>query len=175
MARKIVLKSFEFSEKDPDFTPRTPYAYMSDDELKSIANYPYVLNERCPFSAIFDVDGHTLALRGVVPKGFTYNLADIPYIVEPITYDKHSPFVKNASFIHDYMCSRKRELYTYWDLANKGITPLEFKKMTSIIFCHVLRQNGVSYSKAKLMSICVDLWQYTVSEWYTLDKLETSW
>ena len=171
--REIVLESFEFTEEDPKFTPRTPYKWMSNDEKESIAHYPYILDAQCPFCASFKVDGNPVTLRGVVPKGFTYNLADICWLLEPLTYDKHSPFVKDASFIHDYMVSRKRELYEVWDLEAKGIKPLEFKKMTSMIFCHQLKQNGVPYSRAHLMSTWVDIWQFTVAEWYNLDKSET--
>ena len=101
--REIVLESFEFTEEDPKFTPRTPYKWMSNDEKESIAHYPYILDAQCPFCASFKVDGNPVTLRGVVPKGFTYNLADIHWLLEPIAYDKHSPFVKDASFIHDYM------------------------------------------------------------------------
>ena len=172
--RKVILTSFDFTDHEPSFTPRTPYAWMSADELESIANFPFILDERCPFCAVFKVNEQTITLRGVVPKGFTYNLADIPWLVEPIAYDKHSPFVKNASFIHDYLCSRRRQLYNDWGLKEKGITPFEFKDMTSLIFCHVLRQNAVPYSKARLMSTFVNLWQYTNPEWYSLDKTETS-
>lgn len=174
MARKIVLTSFEFTDHDPSFTPRTPYNWMNDEDLRAIAAFPFILDEACPFCAVFKVGEQNITLRGVVPKGFTYNLADIPWILEPLSYDRHSPFVKDASFIHDYLCCRKKILYNDWGLKDKGITPLEFKDMTSIIFCHQLRKNAVPYSKARLMSICVNLWQCTVSEWYTLDKTETS-
>lgn len=172
--RQIVLESFEFTEKDPDFTPRTPYSWMSEDELNSIAKYPYSLDENCPFCALFKVDGQAVTLRGVVPAGFTYNLADIPWFVEPISYDKHSPFVKNASFMHDYLVSHKKDLYLLWNLKDKGVTPIEFKKMTSIVFCHILKQNAVPYSKAQLMAFFVDLWQYCIPGWYSLGKTETT-
>lgn len=174
MTRKLVLKEFSFTNGDPKFTPRTPYVGMTDDELLSIEKFPYILNERCPFKAVFQVGrNQEVELTGVVPKGFTYNCADIPFLCQPLSYDKHSPFVKNASFIHDYLCSRKRALYNEWGLKLQGITGAEFRNMTSIIFCHALMQNAVPYKKAHLMSFCVNTFQSLIYEWYTLDRTET--
>ena len=42
--RKISLVEFEFTDKDPIFTPRTPYYWMTDEELQGIAKYYYVLD-----------------------------------------------------------------------------------------------------------------------------------
>lgn len=174
MGRKdVVLKSFVF-EEEPSFTPRTPYYWFSGEELDSIKNYPFISDYRVPFVIDVEVNGTPITLRGVIPKGFCYNLADIPWIVEPLSYDKHSPFVKNASFIHDYMVSHKRDLYEVWELKDKGITPSQFRIISSLVFAHVLKYNGVPYYKAKLMAFFVDLWQSLLSEWKVLDKMETT-
>lgn len=179
--RHLVLEKFEFAE-EPSFTPRTPYYWMSEEELVVIKRYPYILDERCPFTAIFkvvlkegkDVVGEEhITLHGTVPKGFSYNLADIPFFVQPFTYDKHSPFVKNASFIHDYLLSHKRDLYEFWELKEKGVTPSEFREMTSLIFCHVLKHNAVSWGKAQVMTFFVNLFQAFLPSWHNIDKTET--
>lgn len=172
MGRKdVILKSFTF-EKEPSFTPRTPYYWMTDEEKSSIEKYPFMSDYRVPFIIETEIDQKHLRLEGVIPKGFCYNLADIPWILEPISYDKHSPFVKNASFIHDYLISRKRALYETWGLKEKGVTTENFRILTSLIFAHVLRYNGVPYRKACLMAFFVDMWQSILSEWKTLDKSE---
>lgn len=173
MGRKnVVLKSFVF-EEEPSFTPRTPYYWYSEEEKESIKKYPFISDYRVPFVMDVEVKGTPITLRGVVPKGFCYNLADIPWIVEPLSYDKHSPFVKNASFIHDYLVSHKRDLYEGWELKSKGIAPSDFRVITSLVFAHVLKYNGVSYFKARLMAFFVDLWQSFFSEWRVLGKTET--
>lgn len=174
MRKEIVLENFEFTEKDPSFTPRTPYSYMLPEELKDIKYYPYRLDEHTPFAATFRINGERLVLRGIVPKGFCYNLADIPFLCQLISYDKHSPFVKDASFIHDYLIDRKKELYNFWKLKEKGITPGDFRLMTSLIFCHQLKKNAVPYGKAQLMTFFVNLWQHVLPSWYALDKTETT-
>lgn len=170
--RKVVLVDFHF-EKEPEFTPRTPYWYMTYEELDAIKNYPYILDTDCNFELTVKLDEEEFTFNARVPKAFTYNLADIPFFLQWIAYDRHSPFVKNASFIHDYMTSRKAVLWEDWKLKELGITPLEFKKISSEVFCHVLKHNAVPYGKAHMMAIFVDLWQYLVPSWYALGKTET--
>ena len=170
--RRISLVEFSFTDKDPIFTPRTPYYWMSDEELEGIAKYYYVLDHDCPFKFTVKIDNELYTFESNIPKGFTYNLADIPGILQLISYDKHSPFVKNASFIHDYMLSRKRILYTDWEMAEKGITPIEFKRITSEIFGYVLRYNGVHYGKAMFMAKLVDMFQTLIPRWYSIGTKE---
>lgn len=173
--KKIVLESFEFTNGAPSFTPRTPYDYMLPEEIKDIKNYPYMLDYHTPFAAVFRInDEQRVTLRGVVPKGFCYNLADIPFLCQLISYDKHSPFVKDASFIHDYLIDRKKALYKHWELKEKGFTPADFRLMTSLIFCHQLKENAVPYNKAQLMAFFVNAWQTLLPSWYSLDKTETT-
>lgn len=172
MGRKdVVLKSFSFSE-EPSFTPRTPYYWMTEEEKLSIGKFPFISDKRVDFTIVFTVKGKEFTLNGTIPKGFTYNLADIPWIVEPLAYDKHSPFVKDASYIHDYLISRKRKLYELWDLKAQGVTPENFRVLTSLVFAYQLRYNGVRYTKAHIMAFFVDLWQSLIPSWRTLDKTE---
>ena len=63
-------------------------------------------------------------------------------------------------------------LYTDWKMDEKGITPLEFKRITSEIFGYELRYNAVPYGKAKLMAKVVDLFQYFIPGWYSLNIKE---
>lgn len=173
MKKNIVLESFEFTDGDPIFTPRTPYETMLPEELKDIEKYPYMLDKACPFEARLRVAGLPMVLRGTAPKGFCYNMADIPFLIQILTFDKHSPFVKDASFIHDYLLDRKKVLYQYWELEKKGLTPSDMRYITSLIFCHQLKKNGVGYRKAHIMAFFVDLFQRFLPSWYNIDKVET--
>ena len=172
MGRKdVVLKSFKLFE-EPDVKVRTPYYHMSDNEKLSIEKFPFITTNRVEFKIDCIIRDKELELSGIIPKGFCYNFADIPWVVEPLSYDKHSPFVKDASCIHDYLISRKRRLYEEWELKEKGITPEDFRVLTSLVFAYQLQYNGVSYGKAKLMAFFVDLWQTALPSWRTLDKTE---
>lgn len=172
--RRLVLESFEFTSHPPQFTPRTPYAGMLPDEIRDITNYPFRLDCATPFKATIRVnEEQRLTLEGVVPKGFCYNLADIPFLLQLISYDKHSPFVKDASFIHDYLIDRKKELYELWGLRDKGITPSDFRTITSLIFCHQLKINAVPTWKAHAMAFWVNAWQMVLPSWKNLYETET--
>ena len=170
--RKVSLLDFSFTDHEPVFTPRTPYYWMTAEELKGIAEYYLVLDYDCPFQFSARIGEEDFTFDANIPAGFTYNMADIPPFLQIISYDRHSPFVKNASFIHDYLLSRRRILYNDWEMEAKGITPLEFKKITSEIFGYVLRYNGVPYRKAWLMAKVVDIFQYLVPKWYSLNVKE---
>lgn len=170
--RKVTLLDFAFTDKEPRPIPRIPYYWMTDEELQSIHKFPYMNGERCPFEFSVRVGEEVHKFNGVIPKGFPWNVADIPFLLQPISYDKHSPFVVQGSLIHDYLLSRKRVLYNDWEMEAKGVTPLEFKRITSEIFGYVLRYNGVPYRKAWLMAKFVDLFQYFIPTWYSLTVKE---
>lgn len=172
MGRKdVILESFKF-DTEPSFTPRTPYYTMCEEELESIRKFPFISDYKVSFTIVASVRDIKLELTGVIPKGFCYNLADIPWIAEPLSYDKHSPFVKNASYIHDYLISRKKVLYLDWELKEKGVTPKDFRILTSLIFAYVLKLNAVPHYKAHLMATFVDMWQSILPSWRALDKTE---
>lgn len=172
MGRKdITVKSVIFSE-EPVIVERTPYYYMSENDKISIEKFPFISINRVSFAINCVVRDIELNLSAVIPNGFCYNLADIPWLVEPISYDKHSPFVKNASYLHDYLISRKKVLYEHWELKKKNITPQDFRVITSLAFAYVLEYNGVPYTKAKLMAQCVDMWQTFLPSWKNLDRTE---
>ena len=170
--RKVSLLDFSFKDKEPRVISRIPYYWMTDEELQSIHKFPYMVGERCPFEFSVKVGEDVHKFEGAIPKGFPWNCADIPFLLQPISYDKHSPFVIQGSLIHDYLLSRKRVLYTDWEMKEKGIAPLEFKKITSEIFGYVLRYNGVPYRKAHLMAKMVDIFQCFIPRWYSLDIKE---
>lgn len=167
MANCKVL-DFIFLDK-PAIRPRTPLEGMSPKELESITKLPYRIGKNCHFSVIVKVDDQEIEFRATIPKGFCYNMANIIDPFEPFTYDKHSPFVKDASLIHDYLLCKKVDLYKNWDMQKYKITPSNFRKITSEIFCIVLKKNAVEDKKANLMAGAVDIWQ--ILQWKTWRKV----
>ena len=159
------IEYFKFEEQ-PHIIPRTPLKGMSKRELKSIKKYPYIIVKNCNFEFKVVYGEESLKLKGTIPKGFCYNQADIPFILQPIAFDKHSPFVKDASLIHDYLLWAKVFYYNYWDLANKGFTVADFRRMTSKIFELALIRASVNEDKASLMAKVVDIFQaFKFIEW----------
>lgn len=167
---KIFLEKFEFLGEDPKVVARTPYKWMSKELINDIHRLPFTLNKPCAFSIELNVDGYPLILRATIPETFNFNEADIPFILQPIAYDKHSPFVKNASLVHDFILNERENLWRTWDLPGKGLTSGDFRYITSIVFGYILEQNAVPVWKAKLMALLTHLWQLVVPRWYRLKK-----
>ena len=161
--RTFTFKDFYFVNKDPKTRERQPREGMTDKELISIDKYPYIVLENTNFVIKLQLNsGKIRELKGVIPKGFCYNMADIPGIFQYISFDKHSPFVRSASLIHDYLLANKFKLYSKWNLADLDISFSDFRYITSEVFRKELEASGVKPDKAKAMANAVDLWQRLV-------------
>jgi hypothetical protein len=155
---KCKVIDFKFIN-NPIFRERTPVEGMSKKQLESIEKLPFRLIKNCTFTITVSVDKKEYEFKATVSKGFCYNMADIPLLLQPISYDKTSPFVKNASFIHDYLLDRRVELYKNWKMKELGITPSNFRDITSAVFGLILKQNAVEDKKADAMALAVNIYQ----------------
>ena len=86
-------------------------------------------------------------------------MADIPFLLQAISYDKHSPYVRDAALVHDYMLKYKKELYNMWNLKAYGMDHRDFRILTSDVFERALLCAGVPERKARKMRNAVDLFQ----------------
>lgn len=145
---------------DPHIDERSTSKFNTKEMNKDIAKFPYMVMKELPFEIKFIFkEKYEVVLRDTIPAGFTYNMADIPFLFQPISYDKHSPYVRDASLIHDFLLKYKKELYTMWNLQEYGMDHRDFRILTSDVFEDVLIQRGVPESKAKLMRNNVDIFQ----------------
>lgn len=159
MYKDIQLHSVVFGAK-PHIDERSTSIDNTKEMNKDIAQFPYMVMESLPFEIRLTFkDRYELCLRDVIPAGFTYNMADIPFLLQPISYDKHSPYVRDASLIHDYLLKYKKVLYYVWNLKEYGMDHRDFRILTSDVFQNVLVQSGVPLKKAKLMRNNVDIFQ----------------
>lgn len=157
MNTKLVL-DFHF-EEEPKIKERQPVKGMSKMELDSIKRFPFMVVKSVNFDIMLDIHGKKFIFGGTIPKGFCYNMADIPDVLQCISYDKHSPFVRTASLIHDYLLVNKFRLYEKWQLDKLGLTFAEFRDVTSNVFRIELENSAVPVKKASLMAKAVNLWQ----------------
>ena len=86
-------------------------------------------------------------------------MADIPFLLQAISYDKHSPYVRDAALVHDYLLKYKKELYNMWNLKAYGMDHRDFRILTSDVFERALLYAGVPERKARSMRNAVDLFQ----------------
>ena len=165
---KIELEKFEFLGDEPKVIARTPFKWMTKEEIADVKRYPYLIEISCPFSIYFKFNGTDIVLRGIIPELFKYNEADIPDLLQPIAFDRHSPFVKDASLIHDYILDNRERLWKTWELKEKGLSVWDFRKISSLVFGYQLEQNAVPHWKAVLMAFFTHLWQLVVPRWYKI-------
>lgn len=152
----IQITDFEWIVEPKEET-RKPKKGMSEEILKSIKNNPYIITNNCSFKFRFTYSGSSHQRIGNIPEGFYYNRANIPWITEPVSYDKHSPFVADASLVHDWMLFMKdKGLYTEWHLDRLKISSREFRILTSKLFEHILICSGVGLTKARFMTQPMD-------------------
>ena len=139
----------------------------SDSELliKSKKKYPFLLKNTVTVK-IEDVD-KKIEFEFKIPKNYIWNGADIPKILFLFGQSKDNNYLL-ASMVHDYMLE-KRE-YIYNDILKKSITPNEYRKLTSLIFRQILKDEKTNVIKANFMAFAVDVFQMTVQkkQWKTL-------
>ena len=139
----------------------------SDSELliKSKKKYPFLLKNTV-IVYVSDID-RNLDFEFKIPKNYIWNGADIPKIFFWIGQSKDNNYLL-ASMVHDYMLE-KRE-YIYNDILKKSVSPNEYRKLTSLVFRQILKDEKTNVVKANCMSFAVDVFQMTVQKkmWKTL-------
>ena len=167
MHKDIQLQFVTFN-KEPHVDERKTSCHNTKEMNDDIAAYPFMVMENVSFELRFMFKKkYEVALKDTIPAGFTYNMADIPFLLQPISYDKHSPYVRDASLIHDYLLKYKKELFKLWNLKDYGMNHRDFRILTSDVFEYVLLQSGVPKNKATRMRNAVDLFQkFCVWNWF---------
>lgn len=127
---------------------------------KDIEDKPWQVTRDVTFCVTFEYKGKEYVRTEQIEKGWTYNYANIPWFAEPISYDKHSPYMKIPSLAHDRVLDFRYRLWFEWELDKIFEDDLgEFRKLTSLIFEYLCIDSGVPEGKAKLMATSVDVFQ----------------
>lgn len=170
MSDDLQLTFFGFGNK-PIIEERSTNCNFTKEMNKDITKFPFMNMEDVPFeiNLVFE-NKFDIKLLDTIPAGFVYNMADIPFFLQLISYDKHSPYVRDAALIHDYMLKYKKELFKMWNLQAYGMDHRDFRILTSDIFERVLLFSGVPKRKARRMRNCVDIFQKLfVWSWMRID------
>ena len=137
------------------------YIAKTNEELKKdIERKPYILVSDTSLIVTFEYKGREYIKEEFIERGWTYNYANIPWFAEPLSYDKHSPYMKLPSLAHDRVLDFRYRLWFSWELDkifNNNISM--FRKLTSLIFEYLCIDAGVPEAKARIMSTSVDIFQ----------------
>lgn len=90
-------------------------------------------------------------------KGYTWNGADIPRFFWRLVGSRTDNDFLIASMLHDYLLEFK--VFILNEILSKSMTPKEYRRLTSLIFRHVIKEQGTNTIKANIMSWCVDVFQ----------------
>lgn len=153
MARNLLV---EFSE-NPVVKVRVIDKNDSQIEIKSKKKYPFKLVNKVIVSVYEREENINFSFD--IPKNYVWNGADIPKIFFWVGQSKDNNYLK-ASMVHDYMLEHRE--YIYNEVLHKSLTPSMYRKLTSLVFRQILKDEKTNVIKANCMAWAVDLFQMTV-------------
>lgn len=152
--KKEQIVSVSFSEL-PDVRIRV----ICPEDNKTIRNnkkkYPFELHNT--INVTVKTTFRTFSFR--IFSGFTWNGADIPRLFWRIIGSRTDNDWLIASMLHDYLLEFK--LYILNEILENTISIKEYRRLTSLIFRHIIKEQGTNTIKANVMAWCVDVFQMT--------------
>ena len=149
---KEKIKDILFSE-----IPKVCVRVINDDEPNTIKkqkkDYPFELNNTVKITVETDFREFSF----VIPKGYTWNGADIPRIFWRVIGSRTDNDFLIASMLHDYLLEFK--VYMINEVLKKQITAVEYRRLTSLIFREKIKKQGTNTVKANVMAWCIDVFQ----------------
>lgn len=160
MKEKII--NVEFSD-NPDVRIRVISSQDSDYEKSAKKKYPFELHN----SINVKVQTSKRTFTFSIFNGYTWNGADIPRLFWRVIGSRTDNDFLIASMLHDYLLEFK--VYILKEVLNNSISKKEYRRLTSLIFRHVIKSQGTNTIKANVMSWCVDVFQmFNRSAWQCL-------
>ena len=95
-----------------------------------------------------------------IPKGYTWNGADVPALCWWFGSSKDNEFLI-PSMVHDYLLEYKSDIFNRYSFLFE--TQEEYRRITSLVFRELCKQSGISTLKAIIAGFCVDIYQGTVN------------
>lgn len=93
----------------------------------------------------------------IIFKGYTWNGADIPRFFWRVIGSRTDNDFLIASMLHDYLLEFK--VYILNEILKKQISKKEYRRLTSLIFRHLIKVQGTNTIKANVMAYFVDVFQ----------------
>lgn len=129
----------------------------SDFMIKSKKKYPFILIN----SVLIRIKE---AEKGIdfefeIPKNYIWNGADIPKCLFFVGQSKDNNYLL-ASLVHDFMLEKRELIYN--SVLKRSISVNEYRKLTSLVFRQILKDENTNTIKANIMSFAVDFFQMSV-------------
>lgn len=146
------ILSVTFSEV-PDIRIRVINNDDSPELQKNKKKYPFELYS----SVNVFIETTERTINFTIFSGYTWNGADIPRFFWRVIGSRTDNDFLIASMLHDYLLEFKS--YILKEVLKNQISVKEYRRLTSLIFRHVIKSQGTNTLKANVMSWCVDVFQ----------------
>ena len=149
---KEKITSVTFSE-EPDVRVRVINTEDVEDLKRNKKQYPFELYTSVNVQIITTKRSFSFSIY----NGSTWNGADIPRFFWRIIGSRTDNDFLIASLLHDYLLEFKA--YVMSEILKNTLKKNEYRRLTSLIFRHVIKEQGTNTIKANIMSWCVDIFQ----------------
>ena len=126
-------------------------------EIKSKKKYPFMLQNEVNVN----VETTRRSFNVTIPKGYIWNGADIPKTLFWVGQSKDNNYLV-ASLVHDYLLEHKG--YVFVDILKNELSVKEYRRLTSLIFREILKDQDTNTIKANVMAWFVDSFQATINK-----------
>ena len=126
----------------------------SDFTIKAKKKYPFVLKKSV--KVYVSEEEKNLKFEFEIPKNYIWNGADIPKCLFFVGQSKDNNYLL-ASMVHDFMLEKREYLYN--EVLKKSLTSKEYRKLTSLVFREILKDEKTNTIKANCMAFAVDTYQ----------------
>lgn len=137
--------------------PETVNREIYDDDFcevkKDKIKFPYELKNAVVVTVITNKRTFSFSIY----NGYTWNGADIIVFLWRIVGSRFNPEFRRASMVHDFMLEFKE--YIFQQVLENKLKVKEYRRLTSLIFRHIIKNQGTGTIKANIMSWCVDVFQ----------------
>lgn len=136
-----------YSDIKPCVCARTILPNMSKEEVDDIKKKPFINKKNINFFVHYKDEVYSI----FIPKGFTSDIASIPFGVRWMFGGKSNPYFICGAILHDIICI-------------KPIVVNHNRYLASLILREMLIGCGYNKIKADIMFNAVELWQKTIGK-----------
>ncbi len=129
----------------------------SDFVIKSKKKYPFILIN--PINVHIKEEAKGIDFEFEIPKNYIWNGADIPKCLFLFGQSKDNHYLL-ASMVHDFMLEKRDYIYNI--VLKKSLSVNEYRKLTSLVFRQILKDEKTNVLKANFMAFAVDIFQMSL-------------